>query len=78
MTRTTATRKDENGKNIYGYNGTCDRTVNDIKHWCEECIAQQHINNYEKTLAELEELKQRAESFRTLGYGKMNLKEDYK
>ena len=72
------TRKDENGNNIYGYNGTCDRTVNDIKTWCEEWIAQRHINNYEKILAELEELRQRAESFKTLGYGKTNLKEDYK
>lgn len=63
---------------MHGYNGTCDRTVKDIKDWCEEWIAQRHIRNYEKTLTELEGLRRRAEGFKTLGYGKIELKEDYK
>ena len=66
-------RKDENGKVLYGFNGICTHTVEDVKRWCEEYLAQKYINGYADLLAALESAKRRAEWFKENGYGNMNL-----
>jgi len=68
-------RVDEKGNRIYGYHGDCTLTVDDVKRWCEEWLAQRYIRSYEDTVKTLNEKKRRAESLETQGYGKMNLEE---
>ena len=52
----------------YGYNGTKEHTVEDIKKWCENYIASLYINCYNNILARLEEAKKQAEWFIENGY----------
>lgn len=52
----------------YGYNGTKEHTVEDIKRWCENYIASLYINCYNNILARLEEAKKQAEWFIENGY----------
>ena len=66
-------RKDENGKILYGFNGTCTHTVEDVKRWCEEYLAQMYIKSYANLLASIESAKRRAEWFMENGYGNMAL-----
>ena len=33
-----------------GYQGKCTHTVDDIKNWCEEWLAQRYINHYQKKI----------------------------
>ena len=68
-------RRDENGKLLFGYNGTCDKSLDDVKRWCEEWIAQRYIKNYQEMLASLEALKQRSEALKKQGYGDLDLTE---
>ena len=66
---------DERGWRIGGYQGNCTHTVDDIKKWCEEWLAQRYIESYNDMLARLETTKRRAEWFLENGYGNMDLKE---
>jgi hypothetical protein len=59
-----------------GYQGNCTHTVDDIKNWCEEWLAQQYIKHYEHIINELEKDRQRAEWFESQGYGNRNLNEE--
>ena len=52
----------------YGYQGTCTQTVEDIKRWCENWLAQQHIAVYRRALENLPVLKRRAEWFERNGF----------
>lgn len=52
----------------FGYNGTKEHTVEDIKKWCENYIASLYINCYNNILARLEEAKKQAEWFIDNGY----------
>ena len=61
-----------------GYQGNCTHTVDDVKNWCEEWLAQGYIEHYENILNELDEAKRRADWFRSKGYGKRNLEEENK
>lgn len=66
---------DERGWRIGGYQGKCTHTVDDIKKWCEEWLAQRHIGNYKDMSARLETVEWRAKWFIENGYGKMKLEE---
>ena len=59
---------DENGKWVGGYKGNCTHTVEDIKRWCENWLAQRYLASYYNTLAELDEMKARAEWFESQGF----------
>jgi len=59
---------DENGKLAGGYQGNCTHTVDDIKRWCENWLAQRYLASYYNTLAELDKMKARAEWFESLGF----------
>ena len=61
-----------------GYQGNCTHTVDDIKNWCEEWLAQGYIEHYENILNELDEAKRRADWFRSKKYGKRILGEENK
>ncbi len=39
-----------------GYQGKCTHTVDDIKRWCENWLAQRYLRSYYNTLAELKTL----------------------
>lgn len=52
-----------------GYQGVCTHTIEDIKHWCEEYLAQKYIDIYKEMLAELDTAKRRAECLKNMGYG---------
>lgn len=60
--------RDDNGYRIGGYQGKCTHTVDDIKKWCENWLAQQYLSRYYKTLENLEQLKQRAMWFESQGF----------
>lgn len=57
-----------------GYQGNCTHTVNDIKRWCEEWIAQRYINSYKRTVEQLNDMKKKHDWFKKQGYGDMELK----
>ena len=59
---------DENGKLVGGYKGNCTHTVDDIKKWCENWLAQRYLRNYYDTLKELDEMKRKAEWFESQGF----------
>ncbi len=61
-----------------GYQGECTHTVEDIKRWCEEYLAQKYIQRYEKMLAELDTAKRRSEWFKENGYGDIDLWDERK
>lgn len=65
--------RDENGKIVFGYSGTCKKTLKDVMRWCEEWLAQRYIAGYEDILARLEEMKNRSEALKEQGYGNLNL-----
>ena len=54
----------------YGYNGTAAHTVNDIKRWCENRMAERCIETYETMLKDLDTARRRAEWFTANGYNK--------
>ena len=60
--------RDDNGRHIGGYQGKCTHTVDDIKKWCENWLAQGYLDAYYKTLEELDQMKQRAEELETMGF----------
>lgn len=60
---------DLNGKRMYGYNGVCTHTVEDVKRWCENYLAQKYIDEYNNILARLGTAKRRASWFVENGYG---------
>jgi hypothetical protein len=59
-----------------GYQGKCIHTVDDIKKWCENCLAQKYLGTYYNTLRELEQMKARAEWFEAQGFAWEEEKED--
>lgn len=52
----------------FGYNGTPKHTVEDIKRWCEQYLANIYIGAYEDAVKNLETIKRRAEWFTSQGY----------
>ena len=58
----------ENGKLVGSYQGNCTHTVEDIKRWCENWLAQRYLASYYNTLAELDKMKERAEWFESQGF----------
>lgn len=52
-----------------GYQGISTHTVDDIKRWCEEYLAQKYIDGYEEILSRLNTAKRRAECLKNMGYG---------
>ena len=66
-------RRDEDGKRLYGYNGASTHTVEDVKRWCEEYLAEKYIDGYANMLASLNTAKRRAEWFTKNGYGSSSL-----
>ena len=59
---------DEKGRHIGGYHGNCTHTVEDIKRWCENWLAQRYLKSYYETLDRLEQMKARAEWFESQGF----------
>lgn len=60
-------------EDYWGWKGTKEHTVEDIKRWCEEYLAQQYIINYEKELEKLQERKRLSDWFVEHGYGSVEL-----
>lgn len=60
---------DENGRRMYGYNGVCTHTLEDVKRFCEECLAKRYIDLYNYMLPNFNEAKRRASWFVENGYG---------
>lgn len=58
-----------------GYQGNCTHTVEDIKRWCEEWIAQEYINSYTEMLSQFKVAEKRHDWFIENGYGQMDLEE---
>lgn len=58
----------ENDRPIGGYQGTCTHTVEDIKKWSENWLAQGWLHSYYDTLKRLDTLKSRAEWFESQGF----------
>lgn len=59
---------DENNKLLGSYQGNCTHTVEDIKKWCENWLAQRYLASYYNTIAELDQKKARAEWFESQGF----------
>ena len=59
---------DENGRHIGGYQGVCTHTLEDIRNWCENFIAQLYLKDYDQTLKTLDIKQQRAEWFTNKGF----------
>ncbi len=59
---------DEDNVQGYGYQGHCEHTVEDIRRWCENWLAQRYINQYYRALKNLPVLKRRAEWFESNGF----------
>lgn len=59
---------DENGRRIGGYQGTCTHTLEDIRAWCENFIAQMYLKAYDQALNTLETKRQRAQWFESQGF----------
>lgn len=51
-----------------GYQGKCTHTVDDIKRWCENWLAQKTLKKYYNILKEFDTLKSRAEWFESMGF----------
>lgn len=69
-------RYDEDGCRIGGYQGNCTHTVEDIKKWCENWLAQQYLSSYYETIATLNEKKARAKWFEAQGFKYVNEEND--
>ncbi len=54
-----------------GYQGISTHTVDDIKRWCEEYLAQKCIDVYEEMLSKFNAAKRRAECLKNMGFGKV-------
>ena len=52
----------------YGYNGTPEHTITDIKKWCENYIASMYIKHYINLLMSLESARNNAHWFIDNGY----------
>lgn len=59
---------DENGRLIGSYQGNCTHTVDDIKRWCENWLAQRYLTDYYDTLTKSNKIKARAEWFESQGF----------
>ena len=66
-----------NNRNHFGWQGTKEHTIDDIKNWCEEYIASRYIINYEEELAKLQKRKEVSDWFVENGYGKRGDKDDF-
>lgn len=60
---------DENGCRMYGYNGVCTHTLEDVKRFCEEYLAKRYIDSYNYMLPNFNAAKRRASWFIENGYG---------
>lgn len=60
--------KDESGDDHYGYHGKPVHTVDDIKRWCENYIAQMYLRDYQRAIATLDEKRRRSEWFEAQGF----------
>lgn len=60
---------DENGNRMYGYNGVCTHTIEDVKRFCEEYLAERYIDLYNYMLPNFNDAKRRASWFIENGYG---------
>lgn len=64
---------EKTGERLYGYNGLCTHTVDDVKRWCEEFMAQIFINDYKSIIKKLDQIKERHDWFVQRGYGSIDL-----
>ena len=55
-------------ENEFGYVGKPKHSIDDVKHWCENYLAAQIINDYYNTQNRFVLLKNRAEELLKLGY----------
>lgn len=60
---------DENGNRMYGYNGVCTHTIEDVKRFCENYLAERYIDSYNCMLPSFNDAKRRASWFVENGYG---------
>lgn len=60
---------DENGNRMYGYNGVCTHTIEDVKRFCENYLAERYIDSYNSMLSNFNDAKRRASWFVENGYG---------
>lgn len=60
--------EDPDAYHHYGWHGEKTMTINDVKRWCEEYIANLYIIDYDKELANLQERKARSDWFINNGY----------
>ena len=61
---------------LYGFMGPKEHTVEDIKRWCENYIAEKYIINYEEEYQKLQKRKERSDWFISQGYGEKENKEE--
>ena len=54
----------------YGYQGVATHSVDDVKRWCENWLADGYIEAYNNMLKELDTARRRAVWFTEHGYGK--------
>lgn len=59
---------DEDGCVVGGYQGNCTHTVDDIKRWCENWLAQRYLGAYYGTLNRLGQMRDRALWFESQGF----------
>lgn len=52
----------------YGFVGVVTHTLEDVKRWCENYLAQLYLGNYYNTLNKINEMKRRAEWFEAQGF----------
>ena len=69
------THKDKEGRLIGGYNGVCTHTLEDVKAWCENFIAQQYLVSYNRALDNLKKQEQMAKWFKDKGF-KLDVEEE--
>ena len=55
-------------ENEFGYHGKTERSLKDIKRWCEQYLADLYINAYKRALERLDEQKRRHDWFVEHGY----------
>lgn len=60
---------DGNGNRMYGYNGVCTHTIEDVKRFCENYLAERYIDLYNDMLPNFNDAKRRASWFVENGYG---------
>lgn len=52
----------------FGYEGTPLHTVDEVKRWCENYLAQIYLHSYQNALKSLDEKRRRAEWFESQGF----------